>query len=81
VENMSYFVCPDTGKHHFIFGPSHAGEVALAASAPLLVQLPIAPTVSALCDAGEIEKVNLQETPILLQAFVEAVPLRAMKET
>jgi Mrp family chromosome partitioning ATPase len=24
VENMAYFVCPDTNKHHFIFGPSHS---------------------------------------------------------
>ena len=24
VENMAYFICPDTGKRHFIFGPSHA---------------------------------------------------------
>ena len=23
VENMSYFVCPDCGKKHFLFGTSH----------------------------------------------------------
>ncbi|MHB1414539.1 MAG: Mrp/NBP35 family ATP-binding protein, partial [Chloroflexota bacterium] len=26
VENMSYFVCPDTGKRHEIFGPSRGDE-------------------------------------------------------
>ena len=34
VENMAYFVCPDLGKRHYIFGPSHAREVALAAAVP-----------------------------------------------
>jgi hypothetical protein len=69
VENMAYFLCPDTGKQHFIFGPSHAREVALAASAPLLAQLPIDPKVAALCDSGKVEEVTLREIPVLLDAF------------
>lgn len=28
VENMSYFVCPDCGKKHNIFGESHIDEIA-----------------------------------------------------
>jgi ATP-binding protein involved in chromosome partitioning len=74
VENMAYFVCPDTGKQHFIFGPSHAAEVALTAAAPLLARLPIDPQVTALCDAGDIESITLAETPALLKAFIQAVP-------
>ncbi len=69
VENMAYFLCPDTGKQHFIFGPSHAREVSLAASAPLLAQLPIDPKVAALCDLGEVEDVVLDEIPEFLDAF------------
>jgi Mrp family chromosome partitioning ATPase len=75
VENMAYFVCPDTGKRHFIFGPSHAREVTLAAGAPLLSQLPIDPQVTALCDAGLVELVTLEETLALLKAFIQAVPV------
>ncbi len=75
VENMACFVCPDTGKQHFIFGPSHAAEVATTAGAPLLAQLPIDPQVTALCDAGKIESVSLAEIPQLLKAFVQAVPV------
>jgi Mrp family chromosome partitioning ATPase len=78
VENMAYFICPDTGKRHLIFGPSHVDEIAWAAGAPLLAQLPIDPTVSAFCDAGEIEKVNLQEIPGLIEAFVRAVTLQTV---
>jgi len=77
VENMAYFVCPDTGKQHHIFGPSHVSEVMLTAGAPLLAQLPIDPAVAALCDAGEVEKVDLPEIPGLLEAFVRAVPVQA----
>jgi len=73
VENMAYFVCPDTGKQHFIFGPSHASEVSEAAQAPLLAQLPINPLVTTLCDAGKVEAVTLHEMPGLLKAFLEAM--------
>jgi Mrp family chromosome partitioning ATPase len=77
VENMAYFICPDTGKQHFIFGPSHVSEVMLTAGAPLLAQLPIDPQVSALCDAGKVELVSLAEIPTLLKAFIQAVPVTA----
>jgi Mrp family chromosome partitioning ATPase len=75
VENMAYFVCPDTGKRHFIFGPSHVSEVMLTAGSPLLALLPIDPQVSALCDAGDIERVTLVEIPALLEAFIQVMPV------
>ena len=55
VENMSYFVCPDTGKQYEIFGPSHAEEMAAQLGLPFLGRLPIDPKVATLCDAGQIE--------------------------
>jgi len=81
VENMAYFICPDTEKRHLIFGPSHASEVTITASAPLLAQLPIDPNVATLCDAGMIEKVNLPEIPGLLEAFVRAAPVQKKIKT
>lgn len=79
VENMTYFVCPDTRKHHFIFGASHADEVVATAGAPLLAQLPIDPQIAALCDAGKIEDVDLQEITSLMEAFIRVVPCSASK--
>lgn len=73
VENMAYFKDPDTGQHHLIFGPSHVIDVAEAASAPLLPQLPIYPLVTSLCDAGKVEAVTLHETTDLLKAFLQVV--------
>jgi hypothetical protein len=49
----------------------------LTAGASLLVQLPIDPQVSALCDAGKIEMVTLAEIPELLKTFTQAMPVRS----
>ena len=71
VENMAFFNCPDSGKKHNIFGPSHSEEVTSASSAPLLASLPLDPQVAAMCDAGKIEDVILEEIPALLEAFLK----------
>ena len=76
VENMAYFVAPDTKVRYDIFGPSHTSEVLELANTPLLAQLPINPLVTTLCDAGKIEAVTLPETEGLLSKFVEMVPAR-----
>ncbi len=74
VENMAFYICPDTGKQHFIFGPSHADEVVKTAGAPLLAQLPIDPQIAALCDAGKIEDIDISEIAPLMEAFIKIVP-------
>jgi Mrp family chromosome partitioning ATPase len=74
VENMAYFTCPDTGKRYLIFGESHAMEVARAAGAPLMAQLPIDPEVASRCDSGQIEDIKLTEVQSLLDAFLKALP-------
>ena len=55
IENMSYFVCPDTGKRHDIFGTSHAEEMAAKLGTQFLGRLPIDPQIARLCDTGCIE--------------------------
>ncbi len=80
VENMAYFICPDTGKRHLIFGTSHADEVATVAGAPILAQLPIHPDVAALCDAGQVEDVRLDEMGGLIGAFIKAAPAQKRKK-
>lgn len=56
VENMSYLYLPEIDKKMEIFGKSHGEEMAQAASAPLLAQLPIDPELAKLCDEGNIER-------------------------
>jgi Mrp family chromosome partitioning ATPase len=69
VENMSYFVIPETGKKVEIFGKSRAEEMARAAVAPLLGQIPIDPELARLCDEGEIERYDSE----LMKGFAEAI--------
>jgi ATP-binding protein involved in chromosome partitioning len=60
VENMSYFICPETGCKHNIFGPSHISSIATLAKAPIIGSLPLNPELTLLADEGKIE---LYENP------------------
>lgn len=58
VENMSYFVAPDTGTKYEIFGPSYADRVAELAGAPLFARIPIDPLKAKLADEGRVEEID-----------------------
>ena len=55
VENMSFFVCPDCGAKHEIFGPSRAEEIAKKIGTEVLAKLPFDRELSKLSDSGLIE--------------------------
>ena len=40
VENMSYAVCPDCGKHINVFGDSHVDEIGDKYKVPVLAKMP-----------------------------------------
>ncbi|MBV8601765.1 MAG: P-loop NTPase [Candidatus Eremiobacteraeota bacterium] len=73
VENMSYFVAPDTGKRYEIFGPSYANRVAELANAPVLARLPLDPRLMELADAGRIEEIDDPVGAQLAQALIDAL--------
>jgi len=77
VENMSYLVLPETGKRLDIFGESRAGDMAKAAEAPLLAQIPIDPELARLCDEGEIESYNSDVMNSFGDALIQAVAATA----
>ncbi|MBO5374138.1 MAG: Mrp/NBP35 family ATP-binding protein [Clostridia bacterium] len=55
VENMSYVVCPDCGKHIQIFGDGKVNEVATKYGYEILGKLPMDARLASLCDKGIIE--------------------------
>lgn len=59
VENYSYFHCPDNGKDYKIFGESHLEQTAAAYGLKVLANLPIDPAITAACDAGKAEELEL----------------------
>jgi ATP-binding protein involved in chromosome partitioning len=73
VENMSYFVVPGTKKRLEIFGKSRAEEMAKAAEAPLLAQIPIDPELAKLCDEGTIERYDSEVMGIFGDALAKAI--------
>lgn len=69
VGNMSYFVCPDCGKKHELFGRSKIDETAGELGIPVLAKLPIDPKINRMVDEGRVEEAHLSE----LDAFVSAL--------
>lgn len=55
VENMSYFMCPECGKKHSIFGESKIDEIAAQYDTKVLAKLPIDPELADSVDNGTVE--------------------------
>jgi Mrp family chromosome partitioning ATPase len=74
IENMSYVVCPDTGKQLEVFGPSKSAAVAARFRIPLLGRLPIDPQVAQFCDVGRVEDLPAEEFAPIVEELVKSVP-------
>ncbi|MBN1657517.1 MAG: Mrp/NBP35 family ATP-binding protein [Anaerolineae bacterium] len=74
VENMSFFISPDTGKRFEIFGPSHGEETARQIGVPFLGRLPIDPEIAKLSDAGRIEEYSTEDFEPIAKELVKRVP-------
>jgi len=70
VENMSYYLIPETGRKIDIFGPSRGNEMAKICGAPLLGQIPLDPELAKLCDEGMIESYHIESTGIFRQSVI-----------
>ncbi len=79
VENMSYFVCPDSGKQYDIFGHGGGAEVAKQYDLPLLAEIPIDPAIRKGGDAGqpavEVEGSAAREAFLTLAAKVDELAI------
>jgi len=73
VENMSYLYVEEIEKKIELFGKSQGEEMAKAANAPLLGQLPIDPNLAKLCDAGAIEGYDSEFIDNVGKAIITAI--------
>mgnify|MGYP001450195137 FL=1 len=69
VENMSYAVCPDCGKHISVFGCSHIDETAQKFGLKVLAKLPINPELAVRVDNGSIEGFDCPEAESIADAI------------
>lgn len=63
VENMSYFVAPDTGKRYDIFGHGGAKRAAESMGLPFLGEVPLVMTIRETSDAGRPVVATIPEGP------------------
>ena len=59
VENMSYFVCDECGKKHYIYGTPQVEAIAAKYGIPSYASLPIDPKFAKLVDTGKIEEYDV----------------------
>ncbi|MEN3028885.1 MAG: P-loop NTPase [Aquificaceae bacterium] len=52
IENMAYFLCPDSGKKYYIFGKGRVAEFATAYGLKILGSIPLDPEISETSDLG-----------------------------
>ena len=64
IENMAYFVCPDSGKKYYIFGKGKTAQFAGAYDLKILGSIPIDPEVSERSDSGEPVVVGSPESDV-----------------
>ncbi len=76
VENMSYLYVPEIDKKIELFGKSRGEEMARAAGAPLLGQLPIDPELAKFCDEGNIELYSSKIFTSLGEALDKVIPVK-----
>ncbi len=70
VENMSYFICPDCGGKHTIFGESHIEDIAMQHNINLVCKIPIDPRLSSATDKGCIELFENDSLDALVQLLI-----------
>ncbi len=77
VENMSYLYVPEIDKRIELFGKSRGEEMAQAAQAPFLGQLPIDPELAKLCDEGNIERYDAEIINSLGESLSQTISAKA----
>lgn len=60
IENMSYFVCSNCSKKHYIFGNSDIETIAQKQNLKVLAKIPMDPEISRACDNGQVETIDAQ---------------------
>lgn len=75
VENYSYVECGHCGEKLYVFGKSHIEETAAKYGVPVLAKLPLAETVAAHVDAGDVEGLSGEWLSEAAKQILAAMPL------
>lgn len=75
VENMAYIYVPEIDKRIELFGRSRGEDMARAAGAPFLGQLPIDPELAKLCDGGIVERYQSEILNNFSESLAKVIPV------
>lgn len=75
IENMSYALCPDCGRHINIFGESRTESYCSENGIDFLGQIPFDPALSSLCDRGVIELYDNDYVDRAIEVIEKKLPL------
>lgn len=70
VENMSYITCPHCGEQIHLFGSGKIDEIAQKEGLPVIARIPIDPEMTAACDNGKVEYVDVS----VMDGLAEVLP-------
>jgi Mrp family chromosome partitioning ATPase len=70
VENMSYITCPHCGEQIHLFGSGKIDEIARKEGLPVIARIPIDPEMTAACDNGKVEYVDVS----VMDGLAEVLP-------
>ena len=71
IENMSYFICDECGKHHHIFREGGGERIAQKWGVPLIAKVPLEPAVAGCGDEGTpavLRYPNSESAKVFMQA-------------
>ena len=71
VENMSYFICDECDKKHYIFGEPKGKEICEKYSIDAFSSLPMDNNFTKFCDAGQIDKYDVGDNLIEITNCLE----------
>ncbi len=77
IENMAYFICPDSGEKFYIFGKGKTAEFASAYNIKILGSIPLDPNVAELSDKGKPVVIERPDSEVA-RAFINIA--RIIKE-
>jgi Mrp family chromosome partitioning ATPase/NifU-like protein involved in Fe-S cluster formation len=69
VENMSYYLNPNSGEEYYPFGQSHIDSILATTQLPILARFPLSSEFCSLCDFGKIEEMIALESVELFDSF------------
>ena len=71
VENMSYFVCDECCKKHFVYGKGNAIQIAKDNNIAGVYQLPLDLQTATLVDQGQVENAQQLDVQALFAQIVD----------